>query len=220
MNLDELSQSKSERHEDESILRDGPRILNKDTAKSSLTPLDLFLQDLDRNIANTPLCQELIDIRTGVENLLKDLLLEVEQENPFLKTTLINSGSFYEDTKVDKPDEFDYLVQLDYFSEPTDIQYEELPGASVIALVDKVAPKEKLILLDPIGHSSGDDGLTRRALELFKEIAGTRMKSLGNNLPSYNRTEEFKLGDQEIANFVEFLSYIFRKDLQILLSKL
>ena len=132
MNLDDLSQSKSDGDKDDSVLSGGS--IHKDEAISSLTPLDLFLQDLDKNTALIPRCQEVIDIQMGVENLLKDLLLEVEQENPFLKTTLINSGSFYEDTKVEKPNEFDYLVQLDNFSEPKDIQYEELAGASVIVI--------------------------------------------------------------------------------------
>ena len=132
MNLDDLSQSKSDGDKDDSVLSGGS--IHKDEAISSLTPLDLFLQDLDKNTALIPRCQEVIDIQMGVENLLKDLLLEVEQENPFLKTTIINSGSFYEDTKVEKPNEFDYLVQLDNFSEPRDIQYEELAGASVIVI--------------------------------------------------------------------------------------
>ena len=81
--------------------------------------------------------EEVTDIQTGVENVLKDFLLEVEKENPFLKTTLINSGSFYEGTKVCQPDEFDYFVQLDNFSEPTDIQFDELPGSTVIVIPSK-----------------------------------------------------------------------------------
>ena len=36
------------------------------------------------------------------------------------RTTLINSESFFEGTKVGQPDEFDYLVQLDGFSSPKD----------------------------------------------------------------------------------------------------
>jgi len=41
-------------------------------------------------------------------------------------TTLVNSGSFYEGTKIAKPDEFDFFVQLDSFSGPEDIEVEEL----------------------------------------------------------------------------------------------
>ena len=88
------------------------------------------------------------------------------------------------------------------------------------ALVEKVAPKEKLILLDPCRRLLDNEGFIR-ALDLFKEVAVTRMNSLEDNLPNYNIwTKEFKPGDKEIANFVKFLTDIFRKDLQILLSKL
>ena len=88
------------------------------------------------------------------------------------------------------------------------------------ALVEKVAPKENLILLNPSKRFKVDEGFTR-ALDLFKEVAVTRMNSLGDNLPNYNIwTKEFKPGDKEIANFVKFLTDIFREDLQILLNKL
>ena len=96
--------------------------------------MDLFIRDLDTRQGKLPCCQEVTDIQTSVENILKALLVEVEKENPFYKTTLINSGSFYEGTKVGKPDEFDYFVQLDNFSEPTDIQVEELPCSTVMVI--------------------------------------------------------------------------------------
>lgn len=69
MNLDDLSQSKSDGDKDDSVLSGGS--IHKDEAISSLTPLDLFLQDLDKNTALIPRCQEVIDIQMGVENLSK-----------------------------------------------------------------------------------------------------------------------------------------------------
>ena len=76
-------------------------------------------------------CQEVTDIQTSVEKLVKVLLLGVEKKLPFYKTTIVNSGSFYEGIKVGKPDEFDYFVQLDNFSQPKDILYEELAHCMV-----------------------------------------------------------------------------------------
>ena len=99
-----------------------------------MSPLDLFIRDLDEKKGKLPCCQEVVDIQTGVENVLKALLLEVERENPFYKTTLINTGSYYEGTKAGKPDEFDYFVQLDNFSKPEDIRHEEMPHATVIVI--------------------------------------------------------------------------------------
>ena len=79
----------------------------------SLSPLDLFIRDLDERKGKfIPCCQEVTDIQNSVENVLKALLRVVEKELPFYKTILINSGSYYEGTKVGKPDEFDYFIQL------------------------------------------------------------------------------------------------------------
>ncbi|XP_078351416.1 cyclic GMP-AMP synthase-like receptor [Oculina patagonica] len=94
--------------------------------------LDLFIRDLDKRKGKIACCQEVADIRISVEKIVKALLLEVEKENPFLKSTLINSGSFYEGTKVGQPDEFDYLVQLDRFSTPRDILFEEHPCSTLL----------------------------------------------------------------------------------------
>ena len=86
-----------------------------------MSPLDHFIRDLDERKGKLPCCQEYVqevtEIQTSVENFLKALLLEVEKDLPFFKTTLINSGSFYEGTKVGKPDEFDYFVQMDSLSQ-------------------------------------------------------------------------------------------------------
>ena len=80
---------------------------------STFTNIARFLGDLDTFNGKLARCQEVTEIQTSVENVIKALLLEVEKKQPFFKTTLVNSGSFYEGTKVSLPDEFDYLVQLD-----------------------------------------------------------------------------------------------------------
>ena len=54
----------------------------------------------------------------------------------------VNSGSFYEGTKVGKPDEFDYFVQLDNFSRHKDILYEELAHCMVIVIPSEAAFKK------------------------------------------------------------------------------
>ena len=100
----------------------------------SLSPLDLFIRDLDERKGKLPCCQEVTDIQNSVENVLKALLRMVEKELPFYKTTLINSGSYYEGTKVGKPDEFDYFIQLDNFSDPEDIRFEEQPCSAVLVI--------------------------------------------------------------------------------------
>ena len=106
-----------------------------------MSPLDLFIRDLDERKGKLPCCQDVTDIQTSVEKFVKALLLEVEKDLPFFKTTLINSGSFYEGTKVGKPDEFDYFVQLDNFSRSEDIRFEELTHC-MVAVIPKALKGE------------------------------------------------------------------------------
>lgn len=100
--------------------------------------LNLFLQDLDERKGRIPFCQEVSLIQSRVRRVIGNILLEVRRENPFFRTTLINSGSFYEGTKVGQPDEFDFLIQLDSFSGPEINYLHELPCSTVVVLpVDK-----------------------------------------------------------------------------------
>ena len=46
------------------------------TDAASWSPLDLFIRDLDEQKGKLPCCQEVTDIQTSVENVLKALLLE------------------------------------------------------------------------------------------------------------------------------------------------
>ena len=103
------------------------------------TPLETFLLDLDETRGKLPCCQEISLIQRRVRKVINAILLEVWRENPFFKTTLINSGSFYEGTKVGKPDEFDFFIQLDAFSSPEDVNFKELPCSTVCVIPSKSA---------------------------------------------------------------------------------
>ena len=99
--------------------------------------METFLLDLDETKGKLPCCQEISLIQRRVRKVINAILLEVWRENPFFMTTLINSGSFYEGTKVGKPDEFDFFIQLDAFSPPEDVDFDELPCSTVC-----VVPRE------------------------------------------------------------------------------
>ena len=105
------------------------------------TPLNQFLSDMDEKKGKIPCCQEVSLIQRRVRKVIKTILLEVRRENPFFVTTLINSGSFYEGTKVGHPDEFDFLVQLDAFSYPGEVVFEELPCSTVCVVPSESACK-------------------------------------------------------------------------------
>lgn len=102
--------------------------------------LDLFLSDLDERKGRIFCSQEVNLIQSRVREVITSILLEVRKENPFFRTTLINSGSFYEGTKVGQPEEFDYFIQLDGFSSEEDTLFEELPCCTVA-----VVPSESAI---------------------------------------------------------------------------
>ena len=107
------------------------------------TPLETFLLDLDEKRGKLPCCQEISLIQRRVRKVINAILLEVWRENPFFKTTLINSGSFYEGTKVGKPDEFDFFIQLDAFSLPEDVDFDELP-CSTVCVVPRESARENV----------------------------------------------------------------------------
>ena len=138
LDLSPPSQSKDRSKSPESSVE------NAQAAESTL-PLDHFIRDLDERKGKLPCCQEYVqeitDIQVSVENFLRALLLDIEKDFPFFKTTLINSGSFYEGTKVGKPDEFDYFVQMDNLSQ--DIRFEELKH-SMVAVIPSESAFEKL----------------------------------------------------------------------------
>ena len=101
--------------------------------------METFLLDLDEKRGKLPCCQEISLIQRRVRKVINAILLEVWRENPFFKTTFINSGSFYEGTKVGMPDEFDFFIQLDALSSPEDVSFEELPCSTVCVVPSKAA---------------------------------------------------------------------------------
>ena len=101
--------------------------------------METFLVDLDETRGKLPCCQEISLIQRRVRKVINAILLEVWRENPFFKTTLINSGSFYEGTKVGMPDEFDFFIQLDALSSPEDVSFEELPCSTVCVVPSNAA---------------------------------------------------------------------------------
>ena len=109
------------------------------SADMETSSLDLFLEDLDERKGRIPSCEEFCLIQRRVRKVVKTILLEVRRENPFFVSTLVNSGSFYEGTKVGKPDEFDFFICLDAFSSPEDIKFKELPCSTVYVLPSESA---------------------------------------------------------------------------------
>lgn len=75
----------------------------------------------------------------------------MSEEQPFLTTKLINCGSYYEGTKVGKPDEFDFYVELDRLSSPENVKVQELP-CSTVAVIPTESALKQLKLCFKYGH--------------------------------------------------------------------
>jgi len=121
----------------------------------AISTLNLFLADLDERKGRLPRYEEVSLIQSRVRKVIKTILLEVRRENPFFRTTLINSGSFYEGTKVGQPDEFDFFIQLDAFCFPDDVTFDELPCSTVLVLPSDSAYKNLI-------HSFAGPGIDLR----------------------------------------------------------
>ena len=65
----------------------------------------------------TPDMPEVNEISSAIIVFLEKVFANIANIDPHFRGTLIPSGSFTEGTKVGDPDEFDFMVKLDYFSE-------------------------------------------------------------------------------------------------------
>ena len=127
--------------------------LRNHVIQATSSKLDHFLSELDERRGRISCSREINIIQSRVRKVIRSILLDVRRENPFFRTTLINSGSFYEGTKVGQPDEFDYFIQLDSFSSAEDTLFEELPCSTVAVVPSESAIENlKLYSTDDQGH--------------------------------------------------------------------
>ena len=56
-------------------------------------------------------------IREKLEQFMNNILAEVEKRDKRFQSTLIKSGSVYEGTKVCQPDEFDFMIRIDWLTD-------------------------------------------------------------------------------------------------------
>ena len=127
--------------------------LRNHVIQATSSKLDLFLSELDERRGRISCSREVNIIQSRVSKVIRSILLDVRRENPFFRTTLINSGSFYEGTKVGQQDEFDYFIQLDSFSSAEDTLFEELPCSTVAVVPSESAIEHlKLYSTDDQGH--------------------------------------------------------------------
>ena len=62
--------------------------------------------------------QEVKEIEETVRHLVQEITESIAEKDPLFTNTILESGSFYEDLKVEGPNEFDFMICLEELSKP------------------------------------------------------------------------------------------------------
>ena len=57
-------------------------------------------------------------IKSKIEAIVHDIATRIGASNPILSNTIVQCSSFYHNSKITAPDEFDFLLVLNKFSQP------------------------------------------------------------------------------------------------------
>ena len=71
------------------------------------------------------------EIEETVRNLVQEIAEDIAGKDPLFTNTVIQSGSFYEDLKVEGPNEFDFMICLEELSLPGVCEIKAIPFRSV-----------------------------------------------------------------------------------------
>ena len=75
--------------------------------------------------------QEVKEIEETVRHLVQEIAENIAEKDPLFTNTIIQSGSFYEDLKVEGPNEFDFMICLEELSTPGVCAIRAIPFRSV-----------------------------------------------------------------------------------------
>ena len=71
--------------------------------------------------------QEVKEIEETVRILVQEVAEGIAEKDPLFKNTVLQSGSFYEDLKVEGPNEFDFMICLEELSTPGVCEIKAIP---------------------------------------------------------------------------------------------
>lgn len=145
--------------------------------------------------------QEVKEIEETVRYLVQEIAESIAEKDPLFTNTILQSGSFYEDLKVEGPDEFDFMICLEELSTPGVCAIRAIPFRSVQdpGYVD-------IEIEDPISRKR------------WKEYTSKNKK---NFLKPKTLLEKFKsLIDEVLAEKKEHLSEKLAKKVEVQLRKI
>lgn len=113
--------------------------------------LDVFLDNLYDGVKIKKSQQEMKDIYCAVENTVSHLLHQLSRLEPLLKSAeVVRTGSCYDDTKILRPDEFDFLAVIECLSGDNAVlaipSRECADGFAHAVLTDKTSRWQSVIL--------------------------------------------------------------------------
>ncbi|XP_064596750.1 cyclic GMP-AMP synthase-like receptor [Liolophura sinensis] len=106
--------------------------------------LNRFLEEIHEEKCVFKVSKEVVnDLKEAVEELVRKLVHKVSFATAyplFSGSKILSRGSFYEGTKVEEPNEFDFLVELDVLSQPGRVEFRsecpDCPGYTHVLFTD------------------------------------------------------------------------------------
>lgn len=71
--------------------------------------------------------EEVKEIEERIRSLVDEVSENIGREDPLFKNLVIPSGSYFEDLKVEGPDEFDFMICLEHLSKPDVCAVKDIP---------------------------------------------------------------------------------------------
>ena len=122
-------------------------------------------------------------IKSKIEAIVYDISTRIGAANPSLSNTIVQCGSFYHNSKITAPDEFDFLLVLNKFSQPDVCSSEPFDDPEYPQLVSLKIDYKKLDMEPESGFELEDDP-RRRQVALAARIESDYRNSIRNCLPT------------------------------------
>lgn len=127
-------------------------------------------------------------IKSKIEAIVHDISTRIGASNPILSNTIVQCGSFYHSSKITAPDEFDFLLVLNKFSQPDVCSSQPFDDPEYPQLISLKIDYKKLDIEPESGFELEDDP-RRRQVALAATIESDYRNSIRNCLPTLPFTD-------------------------------
>ena len=121
-------------------------------------------------------------IKSKIEAIVHDISTRIGASNPSLSNTIVQCGSFYHNSKITAPDEFDFLLVLNKFSQPEVCSSQPFDDREYPQLVSLKIDYKKLDIELPESCFDLEDDPRRRQVALAAKIESDYRNSIRNCL--------------------------------------